>query len=100
MDPRWKMIEEDGTAIPGEDHPTMIALRTGETVGPVVRGVFHPDKNTHIWLSITAIPLYHSGETKPFQAYATFEDITERKQAGRRDVSDAVSRDAGRLRPA
>jgi PAS domain S-box-containing protein len=81
MDPRWKMIKEDGTEVPGEDHPAMIALRTGETVGPVVRGVFHPDKNNHIWLSITVIPLFQPGEAKPFQAYATFEDITGRKQA-------------------
>ncbi|WP_161788431.1 PAS domain S-box protein [Desulfonatronum thiodismutans] len=81
MDPRWKMIEEDGTAVPGEGHPAMISLRTGETFGPVIRGVFHPDKNAHIWLSITAIPLFQPGEAKPFQAYATFEDITDRKQA-------------------
>ena len=80
MDPRWKMIEEDGTAVPGTEHPTMIALRTGEKVGPVTRGIFRPDKNAHVWLNITAIPLFQSGEKDPFQAYATFEDITERKQ--------------------
>ncbi|WP_368731475.1 PAS domain S-box protein [Desulfonatronum sp. SC1] len=81
MDPRWRMIKQDGTAVPGTDHPAMIALRTGETVGPVVRGVFHPDKNAHVWLSITATPLFQPGETKPFQVYAAFEDITERKRA-------------------
>ncbi len=81
MDPRWKMIKEDETVVPGEEHPAMIALRAGETVGPVVRGVFHPDKNTHIWLSITAIPLFRPEEDRPFQAYATFEDITEQKLA-------------------
>ncbi|QTA80836.1 Two component system response regulator/histidine kinase, PAS domain-containing [Desulfonema limicola] len=81
MDPRWKMILEDGTDIPGTDHPVMIALRTGETVGPVTRGVFHPEKNAYLWLSITAIPLYRSDENIPFQVYAAFEDITERKRA-------------------
>ncbi len=81
MDPRWKMIKEDGTPVPGEEHPAMIALKTHQTVGPVTRGVFHPDKNSHIWLNITAIPLFQPGEEKPYQAYATFEDITERKQA-------------------
>jgi PAS domain S-box-containing protein len=79
LDPRWKMIREDGSAVPGEDHPAMVALRTGQTIGPVIRGVFHPDRDTHIWLSITAIPLFRPGETEPFQAYATFEDITRRK---------------------
>ncbi|MCA1793069.1 MAG: PAS domain S-box protein [Desulfobacteraceae bacterium] len=81
MDMRWRMIKEDGTEVSGTDHPAMIALLTGETVGPVIRGVFHPDKNTYRWLSITAIPLFQPGETKPFQSYATFEDVTERKQA-------------------
>jgi len=80
MDPHWQMIKENGTAAPGADHPAMIALRTGETVGPVIRGVFHSDKNDHVWLSITAIPLFQPGETKPFQVYATFVDITERKR--------------------
>ncbi|TVQ96815.1 MAG: PAS domain S-box protein [Desulfovibrionales bacterium] len=91
MDPRWKMIDEDGTAVPGEDHPAMIALHTGETVGPVVRGIFRPDKNAHVWLSITAIPLFQPGESKPFQAYATFEDITARKQAEQKLIQSELT---------
>ena len=81
VSPRWKMIKEDGTEVPGKDHPAMIALRTGQTVGPVIRGVFHPDRNTYIWLSITVIPIFQQGEKEPFQIYSTFEDVTERKEA-------------------
>jgi|GEM_PF-1705987 len=80
MDPRWKMIKEDGTPVPGTDHPAMIALRTGQQVGPVIRGIYRPDLNSYIWLNIIAIPLFQPGITEPFQAYATFEDITARKQ--------------------
>ncbi len=58
----------------------MIALRTGKKVGPVTRGIFRSDKNDHVWLNIMAIPLFQPGETEPFQVYATFEDITQRKQ--------------------
>jgi len=83
MDPRWKMIHEDGTEVPGTDHPAMIALRTGQKVGPVVRGVFHPDKNAHIWLTITATPLFHADDKEPFQVYATFEDITAQRKITR-----------------
>ncbi len=78
---RWRLIKEDGSVITKADHPTLTALRTGETVGPMILGLFNPDKNVHIWLSITAIPLFQPGESKPFQAYAMFEDITERKRA-------------------
>ncbi|TVR01389.1 MAG: PAS domain S-box protein [Desulfovibrionales bacterium] len=81
IDQNWRMLTEDGSEVLGVDHPAMIALRTGKTVGPVVRGVFHPIRQTHVWLSITAIPLFSSGGTLPTQAYAMFEDITSRKQA-------------------
>jgi len=81
MDPRWRMIREDGTSVSGHHHPAMIALRTGQQEGPVVRAVFHPDKNAHIWLSITATPQFKPGEATAHQVYATFEDITEKRQA-------------------
>ena len=83
LNPRWKMITEEGTQVAETEHPAMVALRTGQTVGPVTRGVFHPDKNTFLWMNITVTPLFQPGEAKPFQVYATFEDITERKQAER-----------------
>ncbi|MFO7748582.1 MAG: PAS domain S-box protein [Desulfobacteraceae bacterium] len=92
LDPGWRMIKEDGTEVPGTDHPAMIALGTGETFGPVVRGVFHRDKNAYVWLSITAIPLFQPEEKKPFQSYATFEDVTEHKLA-----KEALRRERERL---
>lgn len=80
MDSRWHMIDEQGREVAGADHPSMVCLRTGRPQGPVVRGVFHPDKNEPIWLSITSIPLFRPGEAQPYQAYAVLEDITERMQ--------------------
>ncbi len=79
MDPRWKMITEDGEPVHGSDHPAMIALKTGKKVGPVTRGVFIPEQEKYVWLSITAIPLFRKGEKTPYQAYATFDDITKQK---------------------
>lgn len=80
-DPRWRMILEDGTYVPGSEHPAMISLRIGEKIGPVIRGIFIPEKNEYVWLSITAVPVFNEGEEKPHQVYSTFEDITERKRA-------------------
>ncbi len=80
MDPRWKMITEDGEKVPGSQHPVMVALRTGKQVGPVTRGVYIPEKDEYVWLSITATPLFRPGEDRPFQSYAVFDDITLRKQ--------------------
>jgi PAS domain S-box-containing protein len=81
MDPRWKMIDEEGNDVPGSEHPTMLALTTGKTAGPVDRAVFIPEKNDYVWLSITATPLFHPGDEQPYQVYAVFEDITKRKRA-------------------
>ncbi len=84
QDSHWQMIDEEGNAVPGTDHPALIALRTGQRVGPVTRGVYHPGKNSHVWLSIIAIPLFQPGKKGPFQVYSTFSDITEQKEAEER----------------
>ncbi len=83
-DQRWRFVTEDGAEISKTDFPAMVALRTGKTVGPATLLLHHPETKTDTWLSITAIPLLHPGETTPVQAYAIFEDITERKQAEER----------------
>lgn len=77
MDPRWQMTTEDGTPVAGADHPAMVALRTGETVGPVVRSVFRPSDESRVWLRITAVPLVAPETTSPYAVHAAFEDITE-----------------------
>ncbi len=81
MDTRWKMIHEDGSEVPGSEHPSMIALSTREKVGPVIRGVFIPERHEYVWLSITAIPLCRPGESTPYQSYSIFQDITLTKKS-------------------
>ncbi|MBF0301647.1 MAG: PAS domain-containing protein [Desulfamplus sp.] len=77
MDPRWRTIREDGTELPGEEHPSMQALATGSRINNVILGVYNPLEDAIKWLNVSAIPLYNEGEYKPYQVYATFDDITE-----------------------
>jgi PAS domain S-box-containing protein len=79
-DPRWRPIHEDGSDFPGETHPSMTAIKTGEVVTDVVMGVFNPDEEAYRWILINAVPQFKKGEDKPYQVYTTFNDITERKQ--------------------
>lgn len=79
MDPQWKCIREDGTDFPGEEHPVMISLKTGKVVEDIIMGVFHPKKNSYIWININAIPKFKTESDKLFRVYVTFEDITLRK---------------------
>ena len=80
VDPRWRSLREDGSDFPGEMHPAMVALRTGQPVRDVVMGVYHPLEDAYRWININAVPQFRSGETQPYQVYATFEDITLRKE--------------------
>ena len=87
-------IHEDGTDFPAENHPSMIALKTGEVVRNVVMGVFNPQIEKYNWININAIPLFKPGDNKPFQVYITFEDITETIKAHKllNDTLDELKR--------
>ncbi|NUM46414.1 MAG: PAS domain S-box protein, partial [Anaerolineales bacterium] len=80
-DPLWGVIHEDGSPFPGETHPAMIALQTGQPVYNVVMGVLNASLNTYRWLHVNAIPRFNPEDHKPYQVYTTFEDITESKEA-------------------
>ncbi|MGD0352685.1 MAG: PAS domain S-box protein [Dehalococcoidia bacterium] len=80
-DPRGKAIHEDGSDFPGETHPSIIALKTGNEVKDVVMGVFNPGDEQYHWINIYATPQFRPGKSKPYQGYTTFADITEHKQA-------------------
>ncbi|NCP40309.1 MAG: diguanylate cyclase [Rhodoferax sp.] len=75
MDPRWHAIHEDGSDFPGDQHPIFLALRTGQPQFNVVMGVAVPERDD-VWILVSATPLLENG--KVVQAYATFEDITDR----------------------
>ncbi|MFW5739151.1 MAG: PAS domain S-box protein [Myxococcota bacterium] len=79
-DPDWQMVLEDGTAVPGHEHPSMVTLRTGEPLRNQVRGLFadRPDKMR--WFLINTEPVFGDGD-EPEQVIVTFTDITELKRA-------------------
>jgi two-component system, chemotaxis family, CheB/CheR fusion protein len=94
MDPDWQSLNPDGSALPGSEHPAMKALETGKPVSQFVMGVYHPELKAHRWIQVDAIPEFNGGETRPFQVFAMFEDITEQvnaRQPGRNQTSGADS---------
>ncbi|MBL0262946.1 MAG: PAS domain S-box protein, partial [Leptospiraceae bacterium] len=74
----WRVIREDGSDFIGEEHPAMIALKTGKTVKNVTMGVYNPNHQSYAWINVSATPLFEEGNSTPFQVYAVFNDITER----------------------
>lgn len=77
-DPRLKAIHEDGTDYEVESLPALEAMRTGKPVREQVLGIFNSAEETYHWVSGSAVPMFHSGEDRPYQVYATFADITDR----------------------
>ncbi len=79
IDPRWHTIHEDGSPFPGEEHPAMITLRTGQPMTNTIMGVHKPDDRL-VWILINTRAMIRPNETQPYAVVATLVDITERKQ--------------------
>jgi diguanylate cyclase (GGDEF)-like protein/PAS domain S-box-containing protein len=72
----WKTIREDSSPLPGEEHPSMIALTTGQRQANVTIGLSLPDSKLR-WLLFNSQPLIKENEDKPYAVVSTFVDITE-----------------------
>ncbi|WP_313933796.1 MULTISPECIES: hybrid sensor histidine kinase/response regulator [unclassified Calothrix] len=87
LDPRWRAVYEDGSPFPGELHPSMVTLRTGEPQTNVIMGIHKPDASL-TWISINTRPLFSVNSNQPYAVVASFFDITE-QQAALRDRQQA-----------
>lgn len=77
VDSRWATIKPDFSIFPGDEHPAIVALRTGKPVFNVVMGVKQAVKNKYVWILINAVPEFKEGETEPYRVFTTFTDITD-----------------------
>ncbi len=80
VDPRWKALRADGSEFPGEEHPSLVALRTGKRLTGTVMGVFNPVRRAYRWISIDANPLVPCGDAHPECVYTLFADITAQRE--------------------
>ena len=81
-----KAVHEDGSDFPVEARPLQVALRTGTQIKNKVMAVFNKIEKQFRWVNITAIPKFRPGEDKPFEVYCIAEDITEEKEAERKQA--------------
>ncbi len=81
VDPRWKLIRQDGAEVLGEALPAIAALRSGEEMHDATLMFFNPVLDSYRWINVNATPLLRPGENIPYRAYTILEDITERVQA-------------------
>jgi PAS domain S-box-containing protein len=76
LDPRWRTVSRDGAPLPGERHPAMRVLATGEPVSDLV-GVHTPEGDLR-WVDVRARPVRDETTGAVTAAIATFTDVTAR----------------------
>ncbi len=79
-DPRWHVIHEDGSPFPGETHPSMVTLASGEPQHDVIMGVHKPDAEL-AWLSVSSEALFQDDGATIDGVVVTFVDITDQVEA-------------------
>jgi len=80
MDPLWRAVYEDGSPFPGETHPAMHTLATGQTCMNVIMGIYLPDSSLR-WITANSQPFFLPGSARPDAVISTFTDVTSHMQA-------------------
>ncbi len=78
FDPSWHLTDSEGVALPGEEHPSMRAVRTGKAVFGVTVGLYNAALDSTRWLMVDSIPQFPPISTVPSHTHTTFTDITDR----------------------
>lgn len=81
-DPAWRAIDEGGRALPGDRHPSMVAVATGAAQTEVPLVIERPDGQRH-WLLVTATPLL-GRDGQPYGVVSSFLDVSARRHAEER----------------
>lgn len=81
IDPDWKAIHKDGSDFPGETHPAMVSLKTGEKISDTIMGVYHPIEKKYVWLLVNSVPEFKNNKEKPTGVFASFIEITKQIKA-------------------
>lgn len=76
-----RAIHEDGSEFSDDQHPSSIAIKTGQAVKDVIMGFFNQKEGAYRWTSVCAMPQFKPGVATPYQTYIILSDITERKRA-------------------
>lgn len=79
-DPDWRVIHEDSSPFPSQNHPVQQAIATRQLVQGVAMGVYNPTVQDWVWLLVSADPQL-AADGSVVQVICTFSDITDRKRA-------------------
>ncbi|PSB53880.1 histidine kinase [filamentous cyanobacterium Phorm 6] len=72
----WQTVREDGSDFPGETHPAMVALQTGQPCSNIIMGFYQPQGEL-IWLRLNSQPLFQGDRSTPYAVVTTFTAIAQ-----------------------
>jgi len=75
LDPSWRAVHPDGRPFPGDQHPAMVAMRSGRPVRGVVMGVGTGEGDQR-WILINAQPVSLLPDGRAGSVVTSFSDIT------------------------
>ncbi|HVO07300.1 MAG TPA: ATP-binding protein [Burkholderiaceae bacterium] len=75
-----RIFRPDGRALLPEERPGPRSLREGVALRNQLERLVTPAGEAR-WLSVNTTPLFHAGETKPYAAVSTFNDVTRHVEA-------------------
>ncbi len=79
-DPRWRPMHEDGSPMSGDQHPSMITLRTGKPCTDVPVRIDLPSGQRRL-VSVNSRPLFAAEGGLPDAVLVTFRDVTNERAA-------------------
>ena len=79
--PEFAGISEDGSPIPVESRPCIVAASTGKEVRGSVMGLFSAHRGELRWIRVDAIPVLDPASSAVVGVWGVFEDITAGKYA-------------------
>jgi len=77
--PEWEMLREDGSLMPQEEHPNVVARRTGLPQSNAVVCYRKPDGSI-LWALLNVQPLFNGSSPVPSGFVTTVTDISKRKR--------------------
>ncbi len=79
-DLQWKLVKADGSELPREEHPAMVALHSGKPVSGVIIGIIHPQDQKTRWINVSTSNRLQEGDKKVCQICTTFSEINKPNQ--------------------
>jgi PAS domain S-box-containing protein len=79
QDPRWHLVREDGTELPPEETPSVIASRTLRPVRNQLLGANRLDTGERRWLRVSAVPRLTSSGVL-LHVLVSISDVSEKRK--------------------